>query len=114
MAREDAVCRWVLQAVAVSTCSCSVGAETRGVSLVHGNALSFFTDFEEMFKAVFTHWLYFDMARDRVEDSPGLIKREIMALPPYIPGTYNTSHCSRVEGMEDIMVRRLQSLVNHV
>ena len=53
------------------------------MSLVHGNALSFFTDFEEMFKAVFTHWLYFDVARDRAEDSPGLIRREIMALPPY-------------------------------
>ena len=72
--------------------------------------MSFFTDFEELFKVVFNYWLHFNLSHDRLEDSATVIRQEILTLPPYIPGTYNTSHCSMVQGMEEIMVRRLREV----
>jgi hypothetical protein len=90
------------------------GAEKTGVSLVHGNSSSFYIDFEEIFRVIFQFWLNFDFSKDSLLESGRILREKIQQAKEKTAnqtGKEDKSPCSKVQGIGDIMIRRLENVI---
>ena len=92
-------------------------AEENGVSLIHGNSSSFYVLFEEIFRQIYRFWLAFNINNDKLEDAGKKMRqiiRNVTEVTKDKKGKDDTSPCSKVKNMADIMVRRLEHRITQL
>jgi len=82
------------------------GAEKRGVSIMHGDPAKFGNNFEPLFEAVHKFWLNYNVAERLVDSLPNL--RD--SIKQVVERKEGASPCSKVEGIEHILLYRLETL----
>ena len=87
------------------------------MSLIHGNSSSFYVLFEEIFRQIYRFWLAFNINNDKLEDAGKKMRqiiRNVTEVTKDKKGKDDTSPCSKVKNMADIMVRRLEHRITQL
>jgi len=81
------------------------GAQTDGISLLHGNHASFTTDFDIIFRHVFEFIAAYDMQKSILTEVEKLLRN--ILIETVANRTDSNKECSAIEGIEDMMVKRI-------
>ena len=85
--------------------------------MIHGNSSAFYIDFEEIFRTIFEFWLNFNISKDTLSDSGRKLRERIEQAKRKTAnqtGRDDKSPCSKVKGIEDIMLTRLEYFVSNM
>ena len=85
--------------------------------MIHGNSSAFYIDFEEIFRTIFEFWLKFNVSKDTLSDSGQKLRKRIEQAKRKTAnqtGRDDKSPCSKVKGIEDIMLTRLEYFVSNM
>ena len=98
------------------------------MSLIHGNSSAFYVVFEDIFKTIYEFWRDYSPAAGLLRDTGRALRERIQVLTEHseyqllkifcgqvakvaaagLTGRNDTSPCSKVEGVADIMVSKLE------
>lgn len=79
-----------------------------GVSLLHGVSVAFFTDIEFLFRTIFEFWTRFQLDQRSLLESAKDIR---LLIRRFVDRDDDLSLCGKVPGIEDMMVRRLENIL---
>ena len=100
---------------------------SNGVSLLHGVSVAFFTNLELIFRTIFEYWTKFQMRHQSLLDSSrdirilvrrlverlGLLYKRIYLHLVFLFRDDDVSLCAKVPGIEDMIVKRLEKVLEH-
>ena len=94
-----------------------VEAEDNGVSLIHGNASSFYVLFEEIFRQIYKFWHRFIVNKDKLEMAGPRLReviRRVRKMYEDQEGREDKSPCSKVKNIANIMVKKLEDRIKQI
>ena len=92
-------------------------AAVSGVSLLHGNALTFAIEFEDVFKEIYVFWKNFNVAKDNMSNVSSELRKvlsDVKQRNENLSGREDKSPCSKVKNIENIMLQKLEHTISQL
>ena len=85
--------------------------------MLHGNSSAFYVIFEEVFRVIYQYFLQLDISNIDLHTIVEDLKKKILEVKintKLMKGKDDISPCSKVKGIESILLKRLEIRINQI